>query len=98
MMSGRWDKLGRRIRSFVDDPTTNLVKGLLLMLIGISEASDTFRDDLMHGHLRVGHGLIIIGLFSILEALPHFISSLEAWDRYLDLRDEGTKEKEEPRP
>jgi len=47
-------------------------------LIGLSDASRTFWEDVTHWQVRVGHGLIIIGLFSILGALPHFIESLEA--------------------
>ena len=60
---------------------TNLVKGIALLFIGLSEASRTFMDDLTHKQLRVGHGLIIIGFFGILEALPHFIEGLEASKR-----------------
>jgi hypothetical protein len=87
-MSGRWDKLARGIKSFVENPVTILVKGLVLFYIGLSEASRTFRDDLLHGHVRVGHGLIIIGLFSILDALPHLIEGLSSWVRFVELREE----------
>jgi hypothetical protein len=87
-MGNRSDKLARAIHSFVENPVTNLVKGLALLLIGLSDASHTFRDDVTHGQLRVGHGLIIIGAFGILGVLPHFIESLEAGARYLELRDQ----------
>jgi hypothetical protein len=86
-MSKLANRIAGRIRSFVDNPITNLVKGVALLLIGLSDASHTFRDDISHGHVRVGHGLIIIGLFSILDALPHLIESLEAGARYLELRE-----------
>jgi hypothetical protein len=88
MKSGRWEKVGRRIKAFVENPVTNLVKGVVLVFIGVSEASRTFREDLAHGRVRVGHGLIIIGLFSILDALPHFLDALEASERYLEAREE----------
>jgi hypothetical protein len=85
-MRGQENTVSRRIRAFVDNPVTNLVKGLILLLIGLSEASHTLRDDITHRHLRVGHGLVIIGLFSVLGALPHLIDGLEAGERYQDLR------------
>jgi hypothetical protein len=87
-MSDRRDKVSRAIKSFVENPFTNLAKGVALLLIGLSDASETFRDDVTHGHVRIGHGLIIIGLFSILGALPHLIDSLEAGEQFLELRDQ----------
>ena len=63
---------------------------MTLFLIGLSDASQTFRDDITHGHVRIGHGMVIIGLFSILGALPHLIEGLEAGGRFLDLRAEGS--------
>jgi uncharacterized membrane protein YiaA len=89
-MSERADKVARGIKSFVENPVTNLVKGVALLLIGLYDASHTLREDVTHGQLRVGHGLIIIGLFSILGAVPQFIEGLEAGSRYLELR--GKKE------
>src|SRR3954468_2048465 len=85
-MSERGDKLARGIRSFVENPVTNLVKGVVLLLIGLSDVSHTFRDDVIHGKVRLGHGLVIIGLFSVLGALPHLIEGLEAGGRFLELR------------
>ena len=92
-MSKLWDKVARGIKSFVENPVTNLVKGVALLLIGLSDASSTFRDDITHGHVRVGHGMVIIGLFSILGALPHLIDALEASERYLELREEKDRAK-----
>ena len=86
-MSSRLDRISRAIKAFVENPFTNLVKGIVLVLIGVSEASKTLMDDLAHKQLRVGHGLIIIGLFSVLDSLPHIISGLEASNRYLAFRD-----------
>ena len=86
-MSEQSSSLSQKIRAFVDHPVTNLVKGLALTLIGFSDASHTFREDIAHGQVRVGHGLIIIGLFGILGALPHLIDGLEAGGRFLEFRD-----------
>src|SRR4051812_31613245 len=84
--SNHTDRIARGITRFVDYPVTNLVKGIALLLIGLSEASKTFTDDLAHKQLRVGHGLIIIGVFGILGALPHLIDGLKAGRRYAELR------------
>ena len=34
---------------------------IALLLIGVTEASRTFREDVTQGHVRVGHGLIMTG-------------------------------------
>jgi hypothetical protein len=86
-MSDRRGRVARGIKSFVENPITKLIEGLCLLLIGLSDASHTFRDDVTQGHARAGHGLIILGVFSILGALPPFIDSLEAGERYLELRE-----------
>jgi hypothetical protein len=83
-MKDRLSKMAESIKAFVENPLTNLVKGIALLLIGLSEASKTFHEDLAHGQVRVGHGLVIIGIFSILSALPHFLEGLEASLRFLD--------------
>ena len=85
-MKDRSDKIAGAIRSFVENPVTNLVKGIVLLLIGLTEASRTFREDIAHGHIRVGHGIIIIGIFSILDALPHIIEGLDASRKYLEFK------------
>jgi hypothetical protein len=85
-MNDRWDRLARAITVFVEHPVTNLVKGIVLLAIGVTEAARTFREDIEHGHIRVGHGIIIIGIFSILEAIPHVIEGLDASSKYLEGR------------
>jgi hypothetical protein len=82
-------RAGRAIRFLVESPVTDLVKGLLLLLIGLSEASHTLREDVENRRLRVGHGLVIIGLFSVLDSVPRFIEGVEASKRYVDYRKSG---------
>jgi hypothetical protein len=91
-MSDRRGRVARGIKSFIENPITKLIEGLCLLLIGLSDASHTFRDDVTQGHVRVGHGLIILGVFSILGTLPHFIEGLEAGERFVELR--GSKKGE----
>jgi hypothetical protein len=85
-MSDRAVKVARAIQAFVDNPAAIRVKGVVLLIIGLADASHTLIDHITRKHLRVGHGLIIIGLFGILEALPHFLGGLEAGERFLDPR------------
>jgi hypothetical protein len=95
-MNRRQDRIARAISAFVENPITIAVKGLTLVLIGLSEASRTLMEDIKHQQLRVGHGLMIIGLFNILESLPHIINGLEASMKYIELRDK--KARSEPGP
>ena len=98
-MNNRRVNIARAISAFVENPVTNLVKGIALLLIGLTEASRTFREDIARGQVRVGHGLIIIGLFSILDALPHLIEGLDASRKYLEStgkKDQATHETDKP--
>lgn len=97
-MGARGERIARGIQSFVDHPVTNLLKGLALLMIGFSEAVETVQDDIIRGHARVGHGLIIIGVFSILYAMPRFIEGMDSYRRYLVLRDENGSTVRERRP
>lgn len=84
----RLERFTNGLTSFVESPMTNLIKGISLLVIGIIDASQTFKQDLTHLRLRVGHGMALIGLFSILGVLPHFIGGLEASQRYLKKKTE----------
>jgi hypothetical protein len=79
-------RAARAVRSFVESPIINLVKGLFLVVIGCSEAFHTLRDDITNLQPRVGHGLVLIGFFSILDSVPQFIEGLEASKRYVAFR------------
>lgn len=94
MRSGAGPRIAGAIRSFVENPITLLVKGGLLILIGLSEASRTFRDDFARGHFSLGHGLILIGVFSVLDSLPHLIDGLDSGGKYLELRAKRREAKE----
>src|SRR5438270_7257071 len=89
------NRVARSITRFVENPVTNLVKGGVLLLIGLSDASVTFRDDVTRWHVRLGHGLVIIGLFSILGALPYLIDGLDAGIRCMERRQRKDRAKEE---
>ncbi|WP_435009901.1 hypothetical protein P12x_001109 [Tundrisphaera lichenicola] len=92
-MQRHTDRVSKAILAFVENPVTNLVKGLALLLIGLSDVSQTFREDIAHGRLRVGHGIIIIGFFGVLGAIPHIIEGLEAGAQYIDYREAKKQER-----
>ncbi|APW61437.1 hypothetical protein [Paludisphaera borealis] len=94
-MSDRRDRIARAINSFVENPLTNLVKGIALLFIGLSDASHTFREDVSHGQVRVGHGMVILGAFGILGAVPHLIEGLAASSRYLERRGKTDQTKQD---
>jgi hypothetical protein len=93
-MGDRRVKIARAIKSFVENPVTNLVKGIALLLIGLSDVSHTLRDDITHGHVRLGHGLMIIGLFGILDAFPHLLGGLKAGEQFMEYRQERDRARE----
>jgi hypothetical protein len=41
-MNDRSDKIARAITAFVENPVTNLLKGIALLLIGLNEVWHTF--------------------------------------------------------
>ena len=83
-VSERRVRIAHAIQSFVDNPVVILLKGLALILIGLSEAWRTLVGDIVHGHIRLGHGLILLGVFNVLDSLPHLVGGLEATQRYLE--------------
>ena len=70
-------KAMERLRQFIESPYTNLFVGLILFLTGLSDAWDTFYDDLSHFRFHVHHGIMIYGLFSVVKTIPDLFSSLQ---------------------
>lgn len=66
-----------RLRRFIENPYTNLIVGLILFFTGLSDAWDTLYDDLAHLHIRVHHGIMIYGIFSVVKTIPDIVSSLQ---------------------
>jgi hypothetical protein len=83
-------RMSRRIalalKRFVDHPTTKLVVGLILIASGLIETYDTVLDDVHHLRVRVGHGVLVLGVVNVLASLPEVIDGMERWLRYLDSR------------
>ena len=75
------------LKRFVDHPITKLVVGLILIASGLIEAYDTVLDDLHHLRVRVGHGVVILGLVNVLASLPGVIQGIDHWLSYLEGRE-----------
>jgi hypothetical protein len=77
-------RLARALKRFVDHPLTKLVVGLILIVSGLIEAYDTVLDDLHRLRVRVGHGVVILGVVNVLASLPEVIAGIENWLSYLE--------------
>ena len=76
------------LKRFVDHPITKLVVGLILIASGLIEAYDTVLDDLHRLRVRVGHGVVILGVVSVLASLPEVIEGIQHWLSYLEGRED----------
>ena len=88
--AGRPSKLrqiAHALKRYVDHPATKLFVGLILIISGLIEAYDTVLDDFHRLRVRVGHGVLILGVVNVLASLPEVIEGIEHWLSYLDQGD-----------
>jgi hypothetical protein len=83
---GKSRRIARALKRFVDHPVTKLFVGLILIVSGLIEAYDTVLDDLHRLRVRVGHGVVILGVVNVLASLPEVIEGIENWIIYLEGR------------
>jgi hypothetical protein len=91
-------RIALALKCFVDHPITKLVVGLILIASGLIEAYDTVLDDLHRLRVRVGHGVIILGIVNILATLPEVIDGLERWLSYLEGKEDDRQGQDGLRP
>jgi hypothetical protein len=72
-------RIALALRRFVNHPVTEFCVGLILIVSGLIEAYDTVLDDLHHLRVRVGHGVVILGLVNLLASLPGVIEGIAHW-------------------
>ena len=87
--AGKLRRLAHALKHFVDHPVTKLAVGLILIVSGLIEAYDTVLDDLHRLRVRVGHGVVILGVVNVLASLPEVIEGIERWLNYLEGRENG---------
>jgi hypothetical protein len=80
--------VARALKRFVDHPVMRLLVGLILIASGLIEAYDTVWDDFHRFRVRVGHGVILLGVVNVLASLPEVIEGIEHWLSYLDGRED----------
>ena len=83
----RWPFLDA-MRAFVDHPTTRLVVAIILIISGFIEAYDTFKEDVSHLRVRIGHGIILLGFMNAFSSLPPVIDGIERWLKLEDAKAE----------
>jgi hypothetical protein len=81
---GQLRRIALALKRFVDHPITRLGVGLILIISGLIEAYDTVLDDVHRLRVRVGHGVIILGIVNVLASLPEVIQGIEHWLSYLE--------------
>ena len=84
------------LKRFVDHPITRLGVGLILIASGLIEAYDTVLDDLHRLRVRVGHGVVILGVVHVLASLPEVIEAIERWLSYLKGREDSRPSRDGP--
>ena len=67
----------KTIKFIIYNPYFRLTLGLLVFTIGMIEAWDTFVKDIMDANLKLHHGVMLIGITQILDALPNIITGLD---------------------
>ena len=82
-------RIALALKRFVDHPMTKLGVGLILIATGLIEAYDTVLDDFHRLRVRVGHGVVILGVVHVLASLPDVIEGIEHWLNYLEEGREG---------
>ena len=87
--AGKLRRLAHALKHFVDHPVTKLAVGLILIVSGLIEAYDTVLDDLHRLRVRVGHGVVILGIVNVLASLPEVIEGIERWLSYLEGREDS---------
>jgi hypothetical protein len=89
MQPGKLRRLAHGLKHFVDHPVTKLAVGLILIVSGLIEAYDTVLDDVHRLRVRVGHGVVILGVVNVLASLPEVIDGIERWLSYLDAKQDS---------
>jgi hypothetical protein len=72
-------RLAQALKRFVDHPMTKLGVGLILIASGLIETYDAVLDDLHRIRVRVGHGVVTLGVVHVLASLPAVIEGIEHW-------------------
>jgi hypothetical protein len=84
------------LKRFVEHPVVKLGVGLILIASGLIEAYDTVLDDFHRLRVRVGHGVVILGLVNVLASLPEVIEGITRWLGYLEQKEQASECSDSP--
>jgi hypothetical protein len=76
------------LKAFVEHPTTKLVVAIILIVSGLIETLDTVKEDVSNLRVRVGHGIILLGLVNAFSSLPPVIDGIERWLKAAEIKRE----------
>ena len=68
----------------MDHPITHLLVGLILILTGLAETFHSLTEEGRAFRVAAHHGIIILGVFQVLQCLPHIFEGLEKWVQALE--------------
>ncbi len=66
-----------KLRSFSESKYLKLTVGLILLGSGLHEAWETLAEDLSNLNVGAHHGVMVLGVFHILQTLPDIIVGLK---------------------
>ncbi|MFT7299735.1 MAG: hypothetical protein ACI89Z_000187 [Porticoccus sp.] len=58
--------------------------GLMTVYAGISEVWETISDDFLSAHIRVGHGVVFVGILHLLRSFSEFVESADHLEEGID--------------
>ena len=66
-----------KCKHFFESPKTSLATGIILLVAGILESTESFIEGLLGIEVRVTHGIIIFALGHIFIAIIHIVEGME---------------------
>ncbi|CAB5089738.1 hypothetical protein D3OALGA1CA_5799 [Olavius algarvensis associated proteobacterium Delta 3] len=67
----------RIIRLILDHPLTDLFVSVVLIVTALSEDWHTLYTDLVHFDAGVHHGVLVLGVVSLLKTIPDLLDAAE---------------------
>jgi hypothetical protein len=71
-------------KAVMDHPAIHLLVGLILILTGIVETYHSLTDESRAFRVAAHHGIMVLGLFQVLQSLPSIIEGLRKWLQALE--------------
>jgi len=64
-------------KNFINSPYLDMLVGVIILISGLLEAYDTLYKDIFTTNFGAHHGMIVLGCFQILKALPSILAGLK---------------------